>query len=94
MKKASFKVFLIWSVVFVFLWHIFEILPNNVFATVKGFTIDTRLIATFTAQSVVIGIYFHFFQKEKIKNAAFRSVIFNFLIYMVYFFIIWRANSI
>ncbi len=94
MKRLSFMVFVIWAVVFAVGWKVFQLLPNYQFFSFYDYKIDTKILVIFFLQIVAVGVYFHLSQKEKVKDAFLRSFIFNFLIYMVYFLLIWRANTV
>ncbi|MDQ7055520.1 MAG: hypothetical protein Q9M89_03135 [Persephonella sp.] len=94
MKRISFIVLTIWAVIFIAGWNISKLFPDYQFLSFYGFPIDTKILITFLLQILAVGGYFHFRQKENLKDAFLRSFIFNFLIYMVYFLLVWRANSV
>ncbi|MBK3332581.1 hypothetical protein GWK41_05835 [Persephonella atlantica] len=94
MKRISFIVLVIWAVIFIIGWNVSKLFPDYQFFSLYGFQIDAKILITFLLQILAVGGYFHFSQKENLKNAFLRSFIFNFLIYMVYFLLIWRANTV
>ena len=96
MKKISFFVFLIWVLIFVAVWNIFDSfgIKNPVFFVLSDFTVDLKLLITFISQFLAIWFYFSAFQKENIKSSALRSLIFNFLIYLVYVMLMLRVKTV
>jgi len=95
MRRISFFVFFIWTVLYLFVWYIFDFfsIKNQIFYNLYGFEISLKIVLSFLLQFTVIWGYFYFFQKENLKYSAVRSLIFNFLIYFVYFMLILRVNT-
>ena len=96
MKKISFVVFVIWILIFVLMWNIFDSLgiKNPVFFVLFDFPVDLKFLITFVLQFLAVWLYFFIFQKENLKSSGLRSLIFNFLIYLVYVMLILRVKTV
>ena len=96
MKKISFVVFLIWVLIFVGIWNIFDSfrIRDPEFFVLFGFPVSLKIVVTFVLQFFAVWIYFFIFQKENMKSSALRSLIFNFLVYLVYVMLMLRVKTV
>jgi len=95
MRRVSFTVFLIWAGVFFIVWYLFDTLniKNKELFLIYTFPFDLKTATAFILQIGTISVYFFYFQKESIKDALMRAVVFNFLIYLVYVLLYLRAQG-
>ncbi|NPA17537.1 hypothetical protein [Persephonella sp.] len=96
MRRVSFTVFLIWAVVFFVVWYLFDLLgiKNRDIFMIYTFPVDTRTAAAFILQIAATSAYFFYFQKENMRDALLRALIFNALIYLVYILLYLRAQGV
>jgi len=96
MKKVSFFVFFIWILIFAGIWNLFDSfrIKNPEFFVFFDFPVDLKFLVTFVLQFFAVWFYFFVFQKENLKSSALRSIIFNFLVYLVYVMLILRVKTV